>query len=81
VHSSRLPQPSHCPDDYYQLMLRCWTTQSSQRPKFSEMFLSLLPQVYFTYSLCRYSGCTDEDDDDDDDDTGANDDDDGGGCS
>jgi len=43
----RLTQPSRCPDDFYQLMLRCWSIQPASRPKFSELFLATLPQVQF----------------------------------
>jgi serine/threonine protein kinase len=41
----RLEQPDRCPDDWYQLMLKCWAVEPADRPKFSEMFLVTLSQM------------------------------------
>jgi len=41
----RLQQPECCPDDWYQLMLRCWAPDPTDRPKFSELFLISISQV------------------------------------
>lgn len=41
----RLVQPERCPDDWYKLMLRCWSAEPNDRPKFSELFLISLTQV------------------------------------
>ncbi|KNC84970.1 TK protein kinase [Sphaeroforma arctica JP610] len=35
--SLRLNKPDTCPDHAYDTMLRCWQTQSEDRPKFSEL--------------------------------------------
>ena len=48
----RLDQPERCPDDWYQLMLRCWAADPSDRRKFSEMFLITLNQVRQWSMLC-----------------------------
>jgi len=49
----RLQQPERCPDDWYQLMLRCWSPDPSDRPKFSELFLISISQVHI---VCEFTG-------------------------
>jgi len=34
----RLPQPSNCPNEVYQLMLKCWNINSDERPSFKDLF-------------------------------------------
>uniref|UniRef100_UPI00398EFFDE macrophage-stimulating protein receptor-like n=1 Tax=Pristiophorus japonicus TaxID=55135 RepID=UPI00398EFFDE len=33
----RLPQPEYCPDELFNIMLRCWDPKSELRPKFTEL--------------------------------------------
>lgn len=40
-----LPQPETCPDDLYQLMLRCWREELGERPSFSEIHSNLAERV------------------------------------
>ncbi|XP_064610478.1 ack-related non-receptor tyrosine kinase-like isoform X1 [Liolophura sinensis] len=40
----RLEKPDLCPKEYYDLMLKCWEHDCSERPTFSQMFLRL-PQI------------------------------------
>ncbi|XP_068136195.1 protein-tyrosine kinase 2-beta isoform X2 [Hyperolius riggenbachi] len=37
----RLPKPEVCPPTFYTLMTRCWTYDSFERPKFTELVCSL----------------------------------------
>ncbi|KAH3820043.1 hepatocyte growth factor receptor-like [Dreissena polymorpha] len=43
----RLEKPEYCPDDVYQIMLRCWQWEPEKRPAFSELVTSV-PEI-----LCR----------------------------
>lgn len=40
-----LPQPETCPDDLYQLMLRCWRKELEERPSFTELHSDLAERV------------------------------------
>ncbi|XP_033119419.1 ephrin type-B receptor 2-like [Anneissia japonica] len=37
----RMEQPDNCSNEWYQMMLECWTTNPSKRPKFSELYSRL----------------------------------------
>ncbi|XP_038048242.1 angiopoietin-1 receptor-like [Patiria miniata] len=37
----RLPKPENCADEIYDLMMRCWQPQPSQRPSFKELMVTL----------------------------------------
>ncbi|XP_072258858.1 tyrosine-protein kinase Fes/Fps isoform X2 [Pyxicephalus adspersus] len=39
---SRLPAPDNCPEDIYQLMLRCWEYDPRKRPNFSTVHQELI---------------------------------------
>ena len=41
IEGYRLPQPSSCPEDIYQLMLSCWNGEPDKRPSFSSILESL----------------------------------------
>ena len=48
----RLERPDCCPNDYYLMMLSCWDHDPNKRPKFANLFYSILPdcrpeQVFF----------------------------------
>jgi hypothetical protein len=38
----RLPKPKDCPDELYELMLKCWRTDPDDRPSFRELVNHLL---------------------------------------
>lgn len=40
----RLPAPLDCPSAIYQLMMRCWQQERSQRPKFTDI-VSILDKL------------------------------------
>jgi len=40
----RHPKPDKCPADVYELMLRCWSADESDRPSFAQLH-SMLPQL------------------------------------
>ncbi|NXX25710.1 RON protein, partial [Nicator chloris] len=37
LQGRRLPQPSHCPDTLYRVMLSCWAPAPKERPSFTEL--------------------------------------------
>lgn len=37
----RLPQPETCPKALYELMLKCWSTEPSERPTFEALYCQL----------------------------------------
>ena len=37
----RLLQPDNCPNEIYEIMKNCWTTEASLRPKFNEIIENL----------------------------------------
>ncbi|XP_051483836.1 macrophage-stimulating protein receptor [Apus apus] len=41
LRGRRLPQPCHCPDSLYEVMLSCWTPVPEERPSFLELVSEL----------------------------------------
>jgi hypothetical protein len=37
----RMPAPTNCPAEVYQLMLQCWQANPAQRPSFAQLFTQL----------------------------------------
>ncbi|XP_036103648.1 tyrosine-protein kinase FRK [Molossus molossus] len=37
----RLPQPSNCPQQFYNIMLECWNAEPKERPKFETLYWKL----------------------------------------
>lgn len=51
----RLEKPEVCPKEYYALMLKCWSHEPRDRPKFSEIYLMLpdmKPEQLKTVTQC-----------------------------
>uniref|UniRef100_A0A0K0FWS7 non-specific protein-tyrosine kinase n=1 Tax=Strongyloides venezuelensis TaxID=75913 RepID=A0A0K0FWS7_STRVS len=56
IKKERLPCPSACPTDLYQLLLRCWNHEQHKRPTFSDLVERLpdvMPQQLLTIAECR----------------------------
>ena len=45
----RLPKPTECPDEIYQLMEKCWNNLPAQRPNFEEI-LNVLSETLEKYA-------------------------------
>ena len=41
ISGYRLPQPSQCPNEIYEIMRSCWHSNEAQRPNFREIFKGL----------------------------------------
>jgi hypothetical protein len=41
IKGGRLDKPAKCPDELYQLMLRCWNANPEQRPDFGQALQEL----------------------------------------
>jgi len=41
-NGERLPQPVNCPDELYQLMMKCWKENPEERPTFRQLLSDLL---------------------------------------
>jgi hypothetical protein len=41
----RLPKPENCPDELYELLLKCWEQQPENRPMFKEILAQLKAMV------------------------------------
>lgn len=52
----RLPQPETCPRDLYELMLKCWSTEPSERPTFETLYCQL--EDYFDNDSCMNKHAT-----------------------
>jgi hypothetical protein len=37
----RMPKPEKCPDNFYQLMIKCWSSNPSNRPRWSQLRIEL----------------------------------------
>jgi hypothetical protein len=37
----RIPKPEECPNEVYEIMLRCWSEKPTNRPTFSDIVTSL----------------------------------------
>ena len=42
LQGERLPKPENCPNELYEIMLKCWNAVPSQRPTFQDLLNDLL---------------------------------------
>ena len=42
IEGYRLSQPHSCPDEFYAIMMSCWTSPATDRPQFSVIITSIL---------------------------------------